>query len=95
MKIAIKELLPKFEFAVCASCGELFGYTPDEIDTFQGKRSNGKQILTIICPFCNEMLILPPPPKEQDEKVIIEMDAHDIDFDLLFDDYTEGEEDYE
>lgn len=84
MKISLKALMPKFEFAVCAYCGELFGYTEDEVEVLEGKSST-QTIPTLTCPMCNKLLILPPTPQVENA-----MDC-DCNFDLLFDD-DEGDD---
>ena len=81
MKISLKALMPKFEFAVCAYCGELFSYTEDEIEVLKGKSST-QTIPILTCPICNKLLILPTP---QEENADLSMDC-DYDFDLPFDD---------
>ena len=84
MKISLKALMPKFEFAVCAYCGELFGYTEDEVEVLEGKSST-QTIPTLTCPICNKLLILPTPQEESVESIEISTDC-DCNFDLLYDD---------
>ena len=92
MKILVRDMFPKFEFASCAYCGTLFGYTEDEPESLKGQKSN-QEILTLVCPSCNNLLILPPPPQEPEYSITVSNE--DIHYDLLFDDDDEEGDEYD
>ena len=79
MKILVTKLLPKFNFVACAYCGELFGFTDDEIDTFKSEKATQITIPIITCPACDKFSLLSPKPINADECLEEGWEEEDVD----------------
>ena len=79
MKILVTQLFPKYTFVVCTYCGELFGFTEDEIDVFKSEKETQITIPTITCPKCGKLSLLSPKPINADECLEEGWEEEDVD----------------